>query len=247
MFYQPIVTSALLLAVGAHAAVHNSSYNWAGGIVELPGKIIEASVQVVVPECTDSNFNSIAGMSGWVGIDGYGACDGALLQTGFGCSIINGDGKQNLSYNVWTEWYPATSVTYDNFDVKAGDLLSLSVSAKSKTSGSTSIYNHRTGQRKQTQYTDQPSLCLDYAEWIVESEFFEDHGIDGGELTANFTPVDFSQVSYLTSDHKTGTVAVDDLFNMVQNDNTTVAESCYKSEGNFVVRFTQPASWHPWE
>lgn len=100
MFYQPIVTSALLLAVGAHAAVHNSSYNWAvsqpseqrcvlpcansiqGGIVELPGKMIEASVQVVVPECTDSNFNSIAGMSGWVGIDGYGACDGALLQTG---------------------------------------------------------------------------------------------------------------------------------------------------------------------
>jgi hypothetical protein len=99
-------------------------------------------------------------------------------------------------------------VPYDNFDVQSGDLLSLKVTAKSKTAGSTSVYNHRTGQKKETHYDNQPSLCLDYAEWIVESEFVEEHGIVGGELTANFTPIHFEQSSYRTSGMTTTTTHI---------------------------------------
>jgi hypothetical protein len=101
----------------------------------------------------------------------------------------------------WTEWYPARAKNYKDFDLEAGDVLTIDIIAQSTTAGYTRLLNQRTGQKKTTHYKDQTTpLCLGAAEWVIESEFSisAEGGFATGERTAGYTPFKFQNATYTT-------------------------------------------------
>lgn len=118
---------------------------------------------------------------------------------GFYCTAESDDNKTTKQYYAWTEWYPAPQQTYKDFELRAGDILTIRIVADSKTSGSTLLHNHRTGKQAHTSYTNQTTpLCLNSAEWVIESELaFTSFGLDG-ERTAGYNPFVFEHASYAT-------------------------------------------------
>lgn len=169
------------------------------------------------------------------------------------------------TWETWTEWFPATQQPYSDFEVQTGDVVSIRIKADSTTSGSTFMHNHRTGKSVHTSYANQTTpLCLDSAEWVIESELgFGPFGPDG-ERTAGYTPFKFEHASYTTkgmsdrspvqdiqryknftdffSDGKKHLSKQEDMFNMVQN-GTEVAEGVYKRDGFFEVVNVTPADF----
>ena len=147
--------------------------------------------------------------------------------------------------------------------MQAGDILTIKIVADSKTSGSTLLHNHRTGKKAQTSYANQTTpLCLNSAEWVIESELaFTSFGLDG-ERTAGYNPFVFEHASYTTTgeidpllslkrncrdtdndaDGKKHLAKAEDMFNMVQN-NTEVAEAVYEKNGLFKVKDVTPADF----
>ncbi|KEQ68270.1 concanavalin A-like lectin/glucanase [Aureobasidium namibiae CBS 147.97] len=223
-----------------------TSDNWAGGIHEDKGRVTQASVDIVVPDCTVGipAYNYVPySVSGWAGIDGSDSCNDVVLQAGFFCTAESIDNKTTTSYDAWTEWFPAPQQTYNDFELQAGDVLTIRIVANSKTSGSTLLHNHRTGKKAQTNYANQTTpLCLNSAEWVIESELaFTSFGLDG-ERTAGYNPFVFEHASYTTTDGKKHLAKAEDMFNMVQN-GTEVAEAVYEKNGLFKVKDVTPADF----
>ena len=66
-----------------------TSDNWAGGIHEDKGRVTQASVDIVVPECSVGipAYNYVPySVSGWAGIDGSDSCNDVVLQAGMSFS-----------------------------------------------------------------------------------------------------------------------------------------------------------------
>jgi hypothetical protein len=78
------ISSALVAASLVNAY---TSDNWAGGIHEDKGRVTQATVDIVVPECSVGipAYNYVPySVSGWAGIDGSSSCNDVVLQAG-GC------------------------------------------------------------------------------------------------------------------------------------------------------------------
>jgi hypothetical protein len=76
------ISSALIAASLANAY---TSDNWAGGIHEDKGRVTQATVDIVVPECSVGipAYNYVPySVSGWAGIDGSSSCNDVVLQAG---------------------------------------------------------------------------------------------------------------------------------------------------------------------
>ena len=100
---------------------------------------------------------------------------------------------------AWYEWYPAPAHDFSGITFKAGDHVTVSVTATSKTSGKATITNKSTGKTVSNTFTGQKALCEEDAEWIVED--FE----EGGSLVpfANFGKVEFTDATATTLKGKT--------------------------------------------
>ncbi|KAM6491322.1 Peptidase A4 family domain containing protein [Amanita muscaria] len=119
----------------------------------------------------------------WVGIDGY-SYQSAILQTGI--YMYYKDGVS--TYDSWYEWWPDSPRIYTSpIAIRAGDIIRLTVTASSTTSGTTLIENLTTGQSESQSISHPYPLCQQGAEWIVEDS----------SLTplCNFGTVTFSSAS----------------------------------------------------
>ncbi|KAM3562502.1 hypothetical protein MY1884_001801 [Beauveria asiatica] len=170
---------------------------WGGGVQEGRGWTFVTGT-TKIPSITGQD--SYAGTAAWVGIDGEPppapcfctsslrekklptdtrntgySCQSAILQTGV---QAHGDG----TVRAWYEWWPEPPVYYDDqFPVKDGDVIRMSVNATSPTSGTSTLENLTTGRHVTTPYRNmRESLCQADAEWILEyggdSQTFADFG-----------------------------------------------------------------------
>ncbi|KAF8843005.1 hypothetical protein BDN67DRAFT_253938 [Paxillus ammoniavirescens] len=149
---------------GGVANVEYSS-NWAGAAwVEADGTFTSVTGTFTVPTPTGSGA-----ASAWVGIDGD-TCGNAILQTGVDFTVSGG----SVSYDAWYEWYPDYAYDFSGIPIAAGNVIKLTVTASSTTSGTAVIENLTTGHTVTQEITSSYALCEANAEWIVED--FEENG-----------------------------------------------------------------------
>ncbi|KAL1961654.1 hypothetical protein VTN77DRAFT_1369 [Rasamsonia byssochlamydoides] len=174
------------------------SSNWSGAVLTSPpsgSTFTSVSAQFTVPTPSlpdDSRQSSSA--SAWVGIDGD-TYQNAILQTGVDFSV---DASGAVSYDAWYEWYPDYAYDFSGITIKAGDVISLSVTASSSSHGTAVIENLTSGQKvSKTLSAPSSSATLggQNAEWIVED--YEENG--GLVPFANFGTVKFTSASAGTS------------------------------------------------
>ncbi|KAJ5589107.1 hypothetical protein N7537_011785 [Penicillium hordei] len=175
-----------LLNVNATTQEEYSS-NWAGAVL-IGSQYTTVTGEFTVPTPklpSGSSSGEQYCASAWVGIDGD-TCSSAILQTGIDFCIQGGE----VSFDSWYEWYPDYAHDFSGISISAGDVIKLTVTATSKTSGSAVIKNVSSGKSVTHQFSgvDDGDLCETNAEWIVED--FE----SGGELVpfTNFGTVTFS-------------------------------------------------------
>ncbi|KIL61667.1 hypothetical protein M378DRAFT_13358 [Amanita muscaria Koide BX008] len=166
------------------STVAYTSSNWAGAVWNsYPPNTFSGTFTVPTPSALNGDA------SVWVGIDGS-TCKTAILQTGIDISDQNGA----VSYDSWFEWLPDLSYSYDSpIAIRAGDVIRLTVTASSSTSGTTLIENLTTRQ-SESQFLSNTShpLCLQNAEWIVENPDL----VSGGMAPfCNFGTVTFSSAA----------------------------------------------------
>lgn len=159
------------------------SSNWAGAILIGTGYTsVTGTFTVPTPSTTGSG-------SAWVGIDGD-TCDTAILQTGIDWTKSG----SSITYDAWYEWYPDYAYDFSGISLAAGDSITVTVTATSKTAGTAVIENNTNGDKVTHTFTNEGSegdLCEYNAEWIVED--FE----EGSSLVkfADFGTVTFTGAS----------------------------------------------------
>ncbi|CAK7206690.1 hypothetical protein SEUCBS139899_009494 [Sporothrix eucalyptigena] len=143
------------------------SSNWSGAIVKGSGfQTVTGTIAVPLPKVpsggsTDTYYSA----SAWVGFDGDSGCSSTILQVGIDFNIQNGQ----VSYDAWYEWYPDYAYNFVGFDLHAGDVVTLTATATSSTSGAVLIENETTGKSVTHSFSGESSpLCGLSAEWIVE-------------------------------------------------------------------------------
>ncbi|KIL61663.1 hypothetical protein M378DRAFT_82209 [Amanita muscaria Koide BX008] len=183
------------------------SSNWAGAVWDTYPAVTGT---FTVP--TPSAPNGYA--SAWVGIDGD-TCQTAILQTGVDFNLVNGV----VSYDAWYEWFPDYAYYFNGITINSGNVIKLTVTASSTTTGTAVIQNLSNGQTvtQSLSYPQYP-LCEQNAEWIVE-DFSSGGGLvpfcdfgtvtftnavaymnGGGSITPNgATEIDIQQGTVLTS------------------------------------------------
>ncbi|KAJ7205464.1 peptidase A4 family-domain-containing protein [Mycena pura] len=202
-----------------------SSNVWAGAGLESPANTYQSITgTLVVPHlqpATGGAIEGIYGGSAWVGLDGM-TCQTSLMATGIQFIYLN----QTILANSWTEVYPNPAVTM-SMPVNAGDVVKLTLTATSSTTGTAVVQNLSSGQSSTVGLTSTAPLCLADAEWIVED--FE----EGTFLMpfADFGSITFSDASATTQDG--GTVGPcgsgSHLIDMVQSGLQFASASCAAS------------------
>ncbi|KAF8340202.1 peptidase A4 family-domain-containing protein [Amanita rubescens] len=164
------------------------SSNWAGAVWDTYPSGTFTAVTGTFTVSTPSSPDGSA--SAWVGIDGD-TCVNAILQTGIDFTYQNGA----VSYQAWYEWYPDFAHNFNNIAINSGDVIKLTVTASSTTSGTAVIENLTNGQQVSQQLSSSHALCEQNAEWIVE-----DYS-QGGRLVpfCNFGTVAFTNAYATTS------------------------------------------------
>jgi len=182
------------------------SDNWSGAVITSPpsGTTFTAVSgvftvpQPTAPSTTAGSYSAAA----WVGIDGD-TYTKAILQAGVDfTATVSSAGKVTYSYDAWYEWYPQVSHDFSDFTFTAGDVISVSVTATSTTTGNVILENMTTGKtvtEAVSARTSASALGGQNAEWIVED--FE----EGGSLVSlvNFGTVEFSECVATTSSGST--------------------------------------------
>ncbi|KIN05153.1 hypothetical protein OIDMADRAFT_157799 [Oidiodendron maius Zn] len=167
------------------------SSNWAGAILIGSGYTsVTGTFTVPTPSSTGSG-------SAWVGIDGD-TCDTAILQTGIDWTKSG----SSITYDAWYEWYPDYAYDFSGISLSAGDSVTVTVTATSKTAGTAVITNNTTGKKVTHTFSNEGSegdLCETNAEWIVED--FE----EGSSLV---TFADFGTVTFTGASAKSGSSSV---------------------------------------
>ncbi|KAH8705534.1 putative aspergillopepsin-2 precursor [Talaromyces proteolyticus] len=211
--------------------------NWAGAILESSGVTSVVGTftipQPQLPSGADSS-TSYCGCA-WLGIDGDSdVCpNGGLLQAGTAWCIQG----NTPSFYAWYEWWPAQEmITFDNFDVTAGDEITVTITATSTSTGYALLENVSQGTSvRHTWKTESPSLCEATGEWIVED--FSDISSDGSTSLAPFA--NYGQVTFTgnsaTVNRQTVGISQAQPVNMVQN-GYTISQSTI-SNGKVVVTY----------
>ncbi|KAJ6480952.1 peptidase A4 family-domain-containing protein [Mycena sanguinolenta] len=178
-----------------HGNVSNVAYssNWAGASWESPAgtyKSVTGTFVVPTPKAPSGGGSGTYSASAWVGIDGD-TCGSAILQTGIDLTISGG----SVSFDAWYEYFPDVSHDFSNFEISAGNTITLTATATSATAGTVTIKNVSTGKTVTKALTSTAKLCGQNAEWIVED--FE----EGSSLVpfANFGKVVFTKAEATTS------------------------------------------------
>ncbi|KAI0656093.1 acid proteinase [Cubamyces menziesii] len=223
------------LSSGPTTAVSNAtnaefSSNWSGAVlVSGSGTYRTVTGTFTVPTPKEpSGGSGFHSSSAWVGIDGD-TCGTAILQTGVDFTVSGG----SVSFDAWYEWFPAAAFDFSGFAVHAGDSITATVTATSKTGGTATLINHTTGKQVSHSFSGQPSLCQENAEWIVED--FE----EGGGLVplSNFGTVTFTGASAGTS---SGTVTPSGATIIDMEQNGRVLTSVSASGSSVTVTYTGP-------
>ncbi|KAI0773056.1 acid proteinase [Trametes elegans] len=206
------------------------SSNWAGAVLVSGSntyKSVTGTFTVPTPR-EPSGGSGTHSASAWVGIDGD-TCGSAILQTGLDFNV-NGN---SVSYDAWYEWFPDFAHDFSGISFRAGDSVTVTVTATSLTAGTATIVNNRSGQRVSHTFSGQPSLCQENAEWIVED--FE----EGGGLVplANWGTVTFTGASAGTGSGTT-TPAGATIIDLEQNGRQLTDVSA--SGSTVTVRYTGP-------
>ncbi|VDC06724.1 unnamed protein product [Peniophora sp. CBMAI 1063] len=193
---QPKIPSAGLAALSTNETQVEYSSNWAGAVISKTTATWTAVTGTfTVPTPKAPSGSSTAYASAWVGIDGD-TCGNAILQTGVDFNVESGA----VSYDAWYEWYPDYAYDFSGISFSAGDSVTTTVTATSKTGGTAVIKNNSKGTSVTHTFSGQPSLCEYDAEWIVED--FESNG--GLVPFANFGTVTFTGASATSSSGSTG-------------------------------------------
>jgi len=219
----PSVIKALNVNPNATHVVYSG--NWAGASWESypAGTFTSVTGQFTVPtpKLAAGATNKYASASAWVGIDGD-TCQTAIIQTGIDFTISNG----KVTYDAWYEWWPAFAEDFDNFAVHAGDVIIVTATATSKTSGKVSIENKTTGHTVSKSLTSSSALCLENAEWIVE-----DYEEGGSEVPfANFGTVNFQHAVATTKWKATVGAKGAQIIDLVLNSKVVTSVSTTSSE-----------------
>ncbi|KGO78086.1 Concanavalin A-like lectin/glucanases superfamily [Penicillium italicum] len=175
------------------------SSNWAGAVL-IGSRYTSVSGEFTVPQPSlpsDASYYQQYCASAWVGIDGD-TCTSAILQTGIDFCIQGGE----VSFDSWYEWFPDYAYDFSGISINTGDVVKLTVTATSKTSGSAVIENLSSGSSVTHHFSgvDDGDLCETNAEWIVED--FESNG----QLVpfTNFGTVTFSNAKAISGGQTVG-------------------------------------------
>lgn len=200
------------------------SSNWAGAVLIGSGyTAVTGQFTVPTPKVpSGSSSSGTYSASAWVGIDGD-TWGNAILQTGVDFTITNG----KVSYDAWYEWYPDYAYDFTGIAISAGDVIKVTVTAASKSSGTAVIENVTTGKTVSHTFSSgstQGSLGEVNAEWIVED--FE----SGGSLVnfANFGTVTFTGAQATDNGSKVGPSGAT-LIDIKQNGNVLTSSSVTSS------------------
>jgi Peptidase A4 family len=174
------------------------SSNWAGAVLIGSGyKSVTGTIVVPTPKIPSGGSSSTEyAASAWVGIDGD-TCGSAILQTGVDFYV---QGSQ-ISFDAWYEWYPDYAYDFSGINIKAGDTITMTVTASSTSAGKATITNKSTGQTVSHSFSGESAkLCETNAEWIVE-DFSS-----GSSLVpfADFQTVTFTGASVTTGSGTSG-------------------------------------------
>ncbi|GJE98817.1 peptidase A4 family-domain-containing protein [Phanerochaete sordida] len=192
------------------------SSNWAGAVYNsAKGTYKSVTATFVVPTPKSSGGGGSQAASAWVGIDGD-TCGNAILQTGVDFNV---DGS-SVSYDAWYEWYPDYAYDFSGITFKAGDSVTLTVTASSTTKGTAVITNNSNGKSVSKSISSSSALCEQDAEWIVED--FE----EGNSLVpfANFGTVTFTGASAKTASSSVGPSSAN-IIDIQQNGKTLTSVS----------------------
>ncbi|KAF8128718.1 peptidase G1 [Boletus edulis] len=155
------------------------SNNWSGAVWQENGgtfTYVTGTFNVPAP-----SGQSGSAASAWVGIDGD-TCANAILQAGVDFIVTD----NGASYDAWYEWYPDNAYYFADFSMSVGDVIRVSVTATSTTSGNVQVENLSNGQSASQQLSSAYALCGQNAEWIVE------------DFNENGTPVPFANFGTVT-------------------------------------------------
>ncbi|EGP82280.1 unnamed protein product [Zymoseptoria tritici ST99CH_3D1] len=180
--------------------------DWAGAI-QYGEEITEVSASFIVPEASKPKH----------------------AEEGIAWEVQDND---KTVYSAWSEWWPTGSIDYDDFTLKPGDVIFVRVVANGKTGGTTYIQNEATGQTASKTFTNEPSLCLTSAEWIVE----DDSGF-GPKPFAKFTPVEFIAAEYTQHKKSVSGIKGATMVDMVQ-DGYDVADCSIDGDDGLTCRYT---------
>lgn len=153
--------------------------SWAGiqriqsGGSDYAGPASCVFTQLRVPSLIPLGPDEPLAVAFWAGIDGFGESDG-ILQAGVAAVVEPSGffGGRDVTYHVWTEWFPAGPMYVSNFPVSAGDWLLIMVSADQSDRGNAFFHNLTTGQATSVDNILPPpgvTLSGDSVEWIVEA------------------------------------------------------------------------------
>jgi hypothetical protein len=173
------------------------SSNWAGAVLIGSGYTsVTGTITVPTPSIPPGgNSHTQYAASAWVGIDGD-TCSSAILQTGVDFYVQG----TTVSFDAWYEWFPDYAYTFSGFAISAGDSITMTVTATSKTSGKATITNNTKKKTVSHTFTGQSgTLCETNAEWIVED--FEENG-------ALVPFCNFHTVSFTGASAKSGSTTV---------------------------------------
>ncbi|VDB84310.1 unnamed protein product [Peniophora sp. CBMAI 1063] len=193
---QPKIASEGLAALATNNSHVEYSSNWAGAVLSkttATWTAVTGTFTVPTPKAPSGSTTAYA--SAWVGIDGD-TCGNAILQTGVDFNVESG----RVSYDAWYEWYPDYAYDFSGISFSAGDSVTTTVKATSKTGGTATVKNNSKGTSVTHTFSGQPSLCEYDAEWIVED--FESNG--GLVPFANFGTVTFTGASATSSSGSVG-------------------------------------------
>ncbi|KAK4155597.1 peptidase A4 family-domain-containing protein [Chaetomidium leptoderma] len=180
-----------------------------------------------------ANRDKLHAVSAWIGIDGEHACPNSMLQVGVDMYLNNSISQ----YWAWFEWFPNHSTYLTDFAIRAGDTLTMNITAASLSSAEFAITNHRTGQRDSATLTDPaaaaaaaPLLCGFSTEWMVE-----DFSASDGVPLVDFGGVAFTGAQFATDSGVTGGVEAAEMAGVKETADGQVVIECEKVGGDEVT------------
>jgi len=191
----------------------STSTNWAGAV------LIGSSFTSVTGTFTAPTPSTAGSGSAWVGIDGD-TCQSAILQTGIDWTKSG----SSVTYDAWYEWYPdyAYDFSASSIPISAGDSITVTVTATSKTGGTATIVNNSKGKTVSHTFSNEAregSLCETNAEWIIED--FESSGSQ--VQFADFGTVTFTGASAKEGSSTVGTTGAT-VIDMINSKKTVIVD-----------------------